>query len=83
MDSVDSFIRKVHTVKDYISRKEALEMVRLAIERIPSENVKPVKKATTKEIWEGITFYDICSKCKTELNENWKYCPECGAKLER
>ena len=55
------------------------------IDRIPTEDVKPVIHAKWIKGKHEDTDYSICSNCKS-LHNRWvsyRYCPDCGAKMDK
>ena len=58
-----------------------------AITRIPDADVEPVVRGEWQKVYENTTFGAMyrCSTCgETTFNvENYKYCPKCGAHMER
>lgn len=41
----------------------------------------PGKWITLKDEW-GDIYVAVCSNCDSNGNHKWKYCPNCGAKME-
>lgn len=64
-----------------------------AVNRIPSADVREVKRGKWKDEERGNDHYVICSECGDEYIENdlrldswvkqyFKFCPNCGAEME-
>ena len=47
---------------------------------LPPIDAEPVRHA--RFIPYRSPFTALCSGCKTPLNRSWKYCPDCGAKMD-
>lgn len=86
-------------MSEYIKREDALnkfkkmppsptkEFIIETLNAIPAADVEPVVRGEWKKVYENTTFGAMyrCSTCgETTFNvENYKYCPKCGAHMER
>ena len=73
--------------RSYKENGSAGERLCNAITRIPAADVEPVVRGGWQKVYENTTFGAMyrCSTCgETTFNvENYKYCPKCGAHMER
>ena len=72
------------------ARARAEEIAKIicdGIDLIPAADVEPVVRGEWQKVYENTTFGAMyrCSVCgETTFNvENYKYCPKCGAHMER
>lgn len=62
--------------------------VRRILNSFPAEDVAPVKHGHWKDcgsLWDGVDEYEVwrCSNCVIPNYKRTRYCPNCGAKMER
>lgn len=53
------------------------------IEDVPSVDAEPVRRGEWTEPYKGdIWDFYICSRCKYGSDNKYRYCPECGARMD-
>ena len=53
------------------------------IEKVPGVDAEPVRCGEWTEPYKGdIWDFYICSRCKYGSDNKYRYCPNCGAKME-
>ena len=87
-----AFVREVRKKlpkdsKDFFTRDEMLLNFQQYLESQKAADVEPVVRGEWQKVYENTTFGAMyrCSVCgETTFNvENYKYCPKCGAHMER
>lgn len=56
------------------------EMLEL-IDKEPSADVEPVRHGAWKEVLAGMDYEYECTRCKACVEQEYPYCPNCGAKM--
>ena len=77
-------------MSDYIKREDA-ENIMLGscdesalwkLRYLPSADVEPVRHSAWKETLVGLDYEYECIRCKACVEQEYPYCPNCGAKID-
>ena len=62
--------------------KRVVDFFTLGMESVPSADVAPVRHSAWKEVLAGMDYEYECTRCKACVEQEYPYCPNCGAKMD-
>lgn len=65
--------------KDYV---DGMAYVLDLLDNLPSADVVPVRHSAWKEVLAGMDYEYECTRCKACIEQEYPYCPNCGAKMD-
>ena len=75
-----------HEAEVLFAERTAHTLDAIMIDRLPAEDVAPVRHGEWLLHFEGVGHYFECSECHTNpciyVTKNTKFCPNCGAKMD-
>ena len=68
--------------KDYIRLSKQERQAKKMLDELPSADVVEVRHSTWKEVLAGMDYEYECTRCKACVEQEYPYCPNCGAKMD-